>query len=73
MARDPRLALLTQVDRTKATVQKTAAQHAAAQLAHRQALAAALAGGVSKAELARRTQTSESRIRQSLARGQAGF
>ncbi len=70
--RDPRLALLRAVDQSKARVQLTDQQHRDAMAAHRRALVAAVAGGVTRAELARRTGTSESRIRQSLARGQAG-
>lgn len=71
--RDPRLTALNKVDRTKATVARTRATYEAATAAHRAALAEAVRVGVTKVELARRTQTSEARIRASLSRGAQGF
>ncbi len=69
--RDPKVAALRAIDRSKASLARAESMVEQARRQHRANLLAASRAGVSGAELARRYGTSESRIRQTLNRAQA--
>jgi DNA-directed RNA polymerase specialized sigma24 family protein len=70
-ARDAKPAALAAVKRARATVEKCDGQAVDARAAFRRALVSARQAGVSNVELARELGTSESRVRQDIARGLA--
>lgn len=61
--RDPRIAKLAAVERSAATLARCEKQLNAARAHHRAVIMAAVDAGISKAELARRLGTSETRLR----------
>ena len=69
MGRDPRRAALAAVWRTRERVSRLDAQLAKARRSYRESMLAAKAQGCTNAEMARALGTSESRVRQEIARG----
>ena len=71
MPRNPRSQRLAAVGRARATVARCEKAASEARESFRRALIAAKADGVSNADMARAIGTSESRVRQEIARGKA--
>ena len=69
-ARDPKIRALAEVERSAATVTKCESQLESARARHRAVLLAALRAGLTKADLARKLNTSETRVRHHINRAQ---
>lgn len=69
--RDPKVAALAALDKARGRVEATTAQATAARGEYRRALLGAVDAGVSKADMARRLSTSESRVRQLVLRARS--